>query len=245
MDAGRIVSFAAPYDNYKVLVRRSMWLSTLIYVQLPRDHPLVGRHYSFLNERRPEGIPAPPFELTYGGEKESNIYGFDHCSEGRDLMPRWPKPQNPSAVYTTWDKAKEEGEALMKYFWLLANREKYRTLIEAAPKYYCNYCCEWSNEATTPIGDKRSCASCAADAHAEEREILAAVYASGSYVPSAGACVNYTKRAAERKKDEATRAVTVASASAASNKGDAANAGALYAAMMAKKKGKGKGKGKK
>ena len=212
------------YAAYKVILRRSPWLSWNGYVKLPSDHPCynVG-HYEFF-KRLPEGVPEPPMELTYGGHKEPGVFGFDHTWQGRDLMPRWPSPQAPGATFSTYEMVRAEGIKLMKYFHDLKNHAE---AINAQPKHYCEQCCEFSAEATKVVEDKVCCAACESEVRKEAREIRIAV--ADRY--------NYAKQDTEHK-------IAVAGSKAVAAKGDAANAGAIYAAMMAKKK-KSKGKGKK
>ena len=232
--AGYVFSFEGDYKDYKVILCRSPWKSWNVYVQVPAGHiARAATHYSFFNINQDGCMPAP-FELTYGGvsaaplplpikvDDVSGIFGFDHCWQGRDLMPTWPMPQAPGAVFTTREMAKEEGVKLMKYFHFVG-KERVSNILRC-PRYFCEQCHEFHHEETKLVEGKQSCAECEEAVRKEARDIRIAVADASNYV-----------------KQRQERAVAVASAGAAANKGDAANASAIYAAMMAKKKGKGKG----
>lgn len=213
------------WDNVKgftVYVRRSPWLSWNGYVKLPADHILNAvSHYNFF-ERLPEGVPEPPMPITYGGHNEPGVFGFDHTWQGRDLMPRWPMPQAPCATFKDRKTVYEECVALLDWFNTIAT--DHADAIKAMPKHYCEQCCEFFHEPTKVAEDKLCCGPCEAEVRKEAREIRIAVADQH----------NYAKQKTERTiKAEGARTVA--------NKGDMANAGAIYAAMMAKKKKKGKG----
>lgn len=232
--AGYIFSFEGDYKDYKVIVARSPWLSWNVYVQVPAGHIANAvTHYDFFN-RNQDGLMPAPFELTYGGVSAAPlpvrvdgggaIFGFDHGYQSRDLMPRWPQPHAPGAVFTTREMAKEEGVQLMKYFYHVG-ADRVSSVLRS-PTNYCEQCCEFKHEKTMLVEGKHCCEECVPAARKEAVDARIAAADAG----------NWVKKEAERK-------VAVASAGAVAAKGDAANAGAIYAAMMAKKKGKGGGKG--
>ncbi len=211
--------------GYKVILRRSQWLSWNGYVKLPSDHPCYNvSHYEFFN-RLPEGVPKPPMELSYGSHKEPGVFGFDHTWQGRDFMPRWPFAQAPGHTFSTYEMVREECIKLMKYFHDLKN---YDLKNHAPPMNYCEQCCEFCTKLTKVVEGKMCCAACESEVRKEA-------------VDARIAAADARKMPYERERE---RAAVRASEAVAANKGDAANAGAIYAAMMAKKKGKGKGKGK-
>lgn len=231
-----IFSFDGERKDYKVIVKRSPWLSWNVYVEVPKSHIAAAvTHYDFFN-RNQDGLVPAPFKLTYGGSRAiplrivytqtGVLFGFDHTWQGRDLMPRWTKPQAPGAVFTTREMAKAEGVRLIDYF-IHVGTDRVSSVLRSA-RNYCQHCCEFKHEKTTLVEDKDCCEECVPAARKEAVDARIA----------AADANNWVKKEAERK-------VAVASAGAAANKGDAANAGAIYAAMMAKKKGKGGKGGKK
>jgi hypothetical protein len=235
--AGYISTFHEDYEGYKVIVCRSPWLSWNVYVQVPAGHIANAvTHYDFFN-RNQDGMMPAPFELSYGGASAAPlpirmeggggaIFGFDHCYQSRDLMPRHPGPFGPAAVFTTREMAKEEGVQLMKYFFAV-NRDNVPSILRSATNY-CEQCCEFKHEKTTLVEGKNCCTDCVPAARKEA-------------VDARIAAADARKMPYELERE---RAAVRASEAAAANKGDAANAGAIYAAMMAKKRaGKGKGGG--
>jgi len=212
-------------DGYTIYTRRSPWLSWNGYVKLPAGHPLLGiNHYTFFEQLEGYGIPRSPVRITYGGHKEPGVFGFDHTHEYMDLMPRWSPAQSHHATFSGRKKVYEECVELMNWFKPIAT--DHAEAIKEMPKHYCEQCCEFFHEPTKVAEGKLCCGSCELAVRKEAREIRIAV--SDRY--------NYAKQKNER-------AVASEGARTVANKGDAANAGAIYAAMMAKKK-KSKSKGK-
>jgi hypothetical protein len=215
-------------EGYKIILRRSTWLSWNGYVKLPSDHPCynVG-HYGFFN-RLPEGVPKPPMELTYGSYKERGVFGFDHTWQGRDLMPRWPFAQAPGHTFSTYEMVQEECKMLVSYFQELVNHtEAINAQLKHYYVHYCEQCYEFCTKLTKLVEGKMCCAAC--ESEMRKAELEPPITVADRY--------NYAKKNTEC-------AISAAGSKAVAAKGDAANAGAIYAAMMAKKK-KGKGKGKK
>ena len=216
------------WDNVKgftVYTRRSPWLSWNGYVKLPADSILNAvSHYTFF-ERLPEEVPKPPMPITYGSPKEPGVFGFDHTWKGKDLMPRWPMPQGPAATFKDRKTVYDECVALTD--WINTIEADHADTIKAMPKNYCEQCCEFFHQPTKIAEDKLCCGPCEAEVRKEAREIRIAVTDQHNYV-----------------KQKTKRTVAAEGARATANKGDAANAAAIYAAMMAKKKGKGKSKSK-
>jgi hypothetical protein len=224
-----IFSLDGERKDYKVIVNRSPWLSWNVYVEVPKGHIAAAvTHYDFFNENRDGMMPAP-FKLTYGGWRATPLpitykptgvlFGFDHTWQGRDLMPRWTKPQSPAAVFTTREMAKAEGERLLDYF-IDVGKERVSNILRYDALDFCDQCFLFHKE-TTLVEGKHCCEDCVPVARKEAVEARIAAADAGNW-----------------KKQEAERKVAVASAGAVAAKGDAANASAIYAAMMAKKKGK-------
>jgi hypothetical protein len=232
---GYVASGDGQYEGFDVIICRSPWKSWNVYVQVPVGHIANSvTHYDFFN-RLQDGMMPAPFELTYGGvsakrlpvrvEGKGAIFGFDHCYQSRDLMPRWPQPQAPGAVFTTHEMAMAEGIQLMKYFHHIGT-ERVPSILRSA-RNYCEHCCEFKHEKTTLVEGKHVCPTCVPAARKEAADARIAAADASNWV-----------------KQEADRKVAMAGAGAAAAKGDAANAGAIYAAMMAKKRaGKSKGGG--